>query len=62
MSHEATGDTAVEAGFGDVLSETYLEELKLSLLENYLQIVVHQVDDTQLFCTMQFFSQAFLHC
>ena len=36
MSHEATGDTAVEAGFGDVLSETYLEELKLSLLQNYL--------------------------
>ena len=23
MSHEATGDTAVEAGFGDVLSENY---------------------------------------
>lgn len=36
MSHEATGDTAVEAGFWDVLSETYLEELKLSLLQNYL--------------------------
>ncbi len=37
MSHEATGDTAVEAGFGDVLSEKYLiEEPTESLLQDYL--------------------------